>query len=200
MNWRNRVKKSFEDIEQGVKNNNKKGLKTTFTCYPQNPPNPEKETTSEVESQTEPEPTPAQNIPAPAPPGLGIEYTRLWNQAWTLADYIDNPQGAPLAERKAKLPELMQMRDRMAEIENAGGLVLDDTPPPHPAESKDSGTWTKWVPIEGRNPITQDNCPARCKTTGKCYGQTWFTGKPGPFPGPECDFDRCRWIPQQAKI
>ena len=56
-------------------------------------------------------------IPTPEPPGMGPEYADLWNRAWTLADYIDNPDGAPLAERRAKLPELEDLRARMAEIE-----------------------------------------------------------------------------------
>lgn len=56
-------------------------------------------------------------IPSPSPAGLGPEYESLWNRAWRLADFIDDPQGAPLAERKAKLPELDRLRGRMAEIE-----------------------------------------------------------------------------------
>ena len=41
---------------------------------------------------------------------------------------------------------------------------------------------------------TQEDCPARCKQTGRCYGQTYFRGKPGPYPGPECDTDNCQWM------
>jgi hypothetical protein len=60
-------------------------------------------------------------IPDPEPAGMGAEYHRIWNQAWTLADYIDDPDGAPLAERKAKLNELNELRERMAKIEQQGG-------------------------------------------------------------------------------
>jgi hypothetical protein len=56
-------------------------------------------------------------IPAPEPAGLGHEYETLWNKAWLLAAWIDNPEGAPIEDRRAKLPELMRMRDRMADIE-----------------------------------------------------------------------------------
>ena len=59
-------------------------------------------------------------IPAPEPPGMGAEYADLWNRAWALADYIDNPDGAPIEARRAKLPELDRMRDRLAEIERQG--------------------------------------------------------------------------------
>lgn len=60
-------------------------------------------------------------IPAPEPAGMGAEYTRIWNQAWTLAEWIDNPQGAPLEARKARLPELDRLRERMAAIVRQGG-------------------------------------------------------------------------------
>jgi hypothetical protein len=55
-------------------------------------------------------------IPAPEPAGLGAEYDRLWNEAWLLAEFVDGDT-APIAERRARLPELMQMRDRLAKIE-----------------------------------------------------------------------------------
>jgi hypothetical protein len=59
-------------------------------------------------------------IPAPSPPGMGHEYDDLWNKAWILADFVDGDT-APYADRKARLPELMQMRDRMAAIEWRAG-------------------------------------------------------------------------------
>lgn len=34
-------------------------------------------------------------------------------------------------------------------------------------------------------------CPARCKQTGKCYGKTYFTGKPGKVI--DCTPDQCPW-------
>ena len=69
--------------------------------------------------KSENNPTPAAT-PAPEPPGMGAEYADLWNRAWALADYIDNPDGAPIEARRAKLPELDRMRDRLAEIERQG--------------------------------------------------------------------------------
>jgi hypothetical protein len=59
-------------------------------------------------------------IPSPEPAGMGPEYNRIWNQAWELADWIDNPEGAPIEERRAKLPGLMRMRDKLADLERAG--------------------------------------------------------------------------------
>jgi hypothetical protein len=56
------------------------------------------------------------NIPDPEPGGMGSEYNRLWNKAWKLADFVDGDT-APYNERVERLSELMQMRDRMAEIE-----------------------------------------------------------------------------------
>lgn len=79
---------------------------------------PDPDTHSKVKiGKSENNRTPAQKIPAPEPAGMGPEYADLWNRAWELAEWIDNPDGAPLADRKAKLPELLALRDRMAEIE-----------------------------------------------------------------------------------
>ena len=60
---------------------------------------------------------------------LGILIELLWAKAWTLAEYIDNPEGDPLADRQARLPELKIMMDRIAEIEQAGTLTPDLEPP-----------------------------------------------------------------------
>jgi len=87
----------------------------------------------------------------------------------------------------------MMLRDRMAELEQAGHLTMVNKP--HPAKSQDpKEVWTKWEPAAGREAVTKAQCPARCKQTGRCYGQTWFTGKPGPYPGPECNTNNCQWI------
>ena len=55
-------------------------------------------------------------IPAPSPPGLGSEYAGLWYKAWRLADYIDNHDGAPIEQRRARLPELDNLQNQMASI------------------------------------------------------------------------------------
>jgi hypothetical protein len=138
MGWRDRVKKSFgdfEDIGEGVENlknqekERKEGLKTTFIHYPHNTQNPQNrqnegekpepeqaDANSKVKEQSTPEPDPGDLSQPPA--GSTPEYKDLWHRAWRLADYIDNPGGAPLADRRAKLPELNRLRERMAEIEN----------------------------------------------------------------------------------
>lgn len=74
------------------------------------------DTTSKVKDQSTLDRTPAQKIPAPEPAGMGPEYDRLWNEAWRLADFIDDPDGAPIEARRARLPELNQMRARMDKI------------------------------------------------------------------------------------
>jgi hypothetical protein len=209
MGWRDRVKKSFGDSEyigEGVENlknqekKRKEGLKTTFIYYPHNPQNPQNrqkegekpepdqgDATSTVKEQSTPKPDPGDLSQPPA--GSTPEYRKLWAEAWTLADWIDEPNGAPIEDRRARLPELMQLRARMAEIERQAVPTAGPDPEPSPA-----GTWHTWESGTSTRDRSPDTCPARCKQTGRCYGTTWFTGKPGPFPGPECDKDRCRWL------
>ena len=210
------------------RNNNKKGSQVILNGYPhnpQNPQNPEKETEKKVGSKKEPERTPAQNIPdpdhntpknlfgyynqinnpaaaipAPSPPGMGPEYENLWHRAWELADFIDDPAAAPLAERKAKLPELDRMRERMAEIEKQELTnVSSEQTPTTTSDSeeikqiKPPGTWMPWKSSETttRDP-TPENCPAKCKRSGKCYARAYFEGKSGR--AAECDPAQCEHI------
>jgi hypothetical protein len=209
MSWKNRIKgEAFEDIEpiehrgkkvETIKNNNKYKVSkdylresTLSTQKPQKPQKPQKgEAHPHREVKTKrTEQAPAQNIPAPEPAGMGPEYERLWNQAWQLGDFIDDPAAAPIEQRRTRLPEMLMLRDRMADLRQ---VMMDIKP--HPAKSQDpEEVWTKWEPAAGREAVTQDQCPARCKRTGKCYGKAWFTGKPGPHPGPECDKDGCSWL------
>lgn len=120
MGWRDRVKKSFAysaDIAEGIQNlkktekERKEGLKTTFihlthnTHNTQNRQPDQADTTSKVKKENTP------------PAGSTLEYKKLWAEAWTLADWIDDSRGAPIEERRARLPELMLLCDRMAEIE-----------------------------------------------------------------------------------
>lgn len=44
---------------------------------------------------------------------------------------------------------------------------------------------------EDLQPITQENCPARCKRSGMCYGKAWFLAKPGP--AAICNQKACKW-------
>ncbi|WP_289019574.1 hypothetical protein [Desulfobacter postgatei] len=64
-------------------------------------------------------------IPAPSPAGLGAEYEALWNEAWILAGWIDDPDGAPIEERRAKLPELNRMVERMRVMENTRHILYN---------------------------------------------------------------------------
>jgi hypothetical protein len=62
-------------------------------------------------------------IPSPEPPGMGPEYDHLWNEAWRLADWIDDPDGAPIEDRRAKLPELEQRGETGASLRAIGRQV-----------------------------------------------------------------------------
>jgi hypothetical protein len=123
-------------------------------------------------------------IPAPEPPGLGPVYAELWDAAWKLADEIDNPQGTPIEDRRALMPELNELRERMAAIEKAG-VVSHETPAPDPA-----GTWTPWESSGSTREQTADTCPARDKATGKCYAAAYYQGKPGK--AKDCEPDGCQ--------
>ena len=183
MGWRDRVKKSFGDSEhivEGIQNSKKiekerkDDLKTTFIYYPHNPQNPQNRKNGDSEADT-PRPVktktntgrpPARNIPAPTPPGLGLKYAGLWNRAWCLADEIDDVTGAPIEERRARLPELEQMILELTRLEKRGartpGHEIQPPTPDRPPDQQDP-----------------DYCPAKCKTTGKCYGRSVFIGKTG---------------------
>jgi hypothetical protein len=137
-------------------------------------------------------------IPAPEPAGMGPVYAELWNEAWKLADWIDDPDGAPLADRRAKLPELDDLRERMAEIEKQGGT---NVPKPETLTAtndseeikqiKQPGTWHTWGASETTTrDRTPENCPAKCKRSGKCYALAYFKGKPGKVK--DCDPEDCK--------
>jgi hypothetical protein len=46
-------------------------------------------------------------------------------------------------------------------------------------------------PCQERTKTKQNSCPARCKTSGKCYGKAYFEAKPGK--AIECIIDQCPW-------
>ena len=134
--------------------------------------------------------------PAPEPPGMGPEYERIWNRAWELAEWIDNPDGAPLAERCAKLPELDDLRERMAAIVQAGSNEPATENLTAASDSKEikqikppTGTWYVWKSTGGTKGRISETCPARCKRSGKCYGVAYFKGKPGP--AKDCEPKSC---------
>lgn len=215
MGWRDRVKKSFGDSEyigEGIQNSKKiekerkEGSKTTFIYYPHNPQNPQnrenegekpktdqENTPSTVKDQSTPKPTPAQNIPAPEPAGMGPEYDRLWNQAWTLADWIDDPAAAPIEDRRAKLPELDDLRERMAAICSNGTNKPVPTAEPD-TETSPPGTWMPW---KSSSTTTPDTCPAMCKRSGKCYAGAYFKGKPSR--AKDCEPETCIHISSERE-
>jgi hypothetical protein len=67
---------------------------------------------------------------------------------------------------------------------------------PEPPAASLPGIWHPWRSSDSdRRNRTPETCPARCKKTGQCYQQAYFTAKPGPFPGPECDtVSSCVWL------
>jgi hypothetical protein len=103
-----------------------------------------------------------------------------------LADFIDDPEGAPLADRRAKVPELDDLRQRMAAIERQ--VVPPAGPDP---ETSPTGTWMPWGSTATRD-RRLDGCPAMCKRSGKCYAGAYFKGKPGP--AKDCEPDGCKYI------
>lgn len=116
------------------------------------------------------------------PPELGPRqkvqqrYETLWAQAWNLTDYVDG-DSAPYADRVARLPELMAIRDRLAEMELSGAPPTGGT-----IEPSKQATYSAVLKEKEASPDTL--CPARCKQTGKCYGKAYFIGKPGK--GQDC--------------
>ena len=71
----------------------------TFRRYDHNPQNPQNRSEQKPDAH-----------------GLRFEYEQLWAQAWALADFVEG-NTAPHEERMKILPELMVMRDRLAELE-----------------------------------------------------------------------------------
>jgi hypothetical protein len=127
------------------------------------------------------------------PPGCSSEYAALWRRAWVLADWIDDSNGAPIEDRRARLVELNQMRAELVKLEQSGALVTGDKSAPA-KPSNNNGVWVPWEPINGGKQITPEQCPARCKRSGKCYGMAYFQAKPGK--AMECQPDECKWIPK----
>ena len=202
MGWRDRAKKSFgdfEDIEKGIKNlkttekERKEGFKTTFIPPPHNTQNPQNRKNEDEGSEylrfdqanatgtTESKKTSPAAVPAPSPVGLGAEYDRLWNEAWRLAELIDNPEGATIEKRRARLPELDRMRERMAEI-------VRQSARPDP-EASPQGIWYPWKSNGVARDTNPESCPARCRTSGKCYSRAYFKGKPGKVK--DCEPENC---------
>jgi hypothetical protein len=155
MGWRDRVDKSFANIG-GIANRDQK-LKTekerkegpkVFFSYPSHnshySQNPKDRTRVDRKTGSE--------IPAPVPAGMGPEYERIWNQAWKLAEWIDDQATAPIEERRARLPELNKLRARMEEIEKAGAQIPAGLDP----EPLTAGAWIKW---ESNTTTTRDRTP-----------------------------------------
>jgi hypothetical protein len=165
----------------------------------QNFPDPDTHQAAILPERENKPPTPAQKMPAPEPPGIGPEYERIWDQAWTLAEWIDDPDGASIEDRRAKLPKLDDLRERMAEIVESGTNVPKSKNPTTTTDSKEikqikpPGTWHTWEPTGA---TTRDRsvgtCPAKCERSGKCFAGAYFKGKPGPVK--DCEPEGCRHI------
>ena len=133
------------------------------------------------------------NVPPPEPNGLGQEDASFWKQALIQADHFDNPDTTPYDLRESQLSEQMQISDCIAATGNTEGIALDSAGPQSKKTDNNTGTLIKY---ESDN-ITQENCPARCKRTGKCYGTAWFNAKPGP--ARPCTSEQCPWADKFMK-
>ncbi len=98
----------------------------------------------------------------------------LWNQADKLADWIDDSSSTvPWKERAAKVPELQEKSleiDRL-KAKQTNGVTVEKIKCSTPSQ-KNAAPSTHVVES---NPL----CPAKCKSTGKCYGIAYFDAKPG---------------------
>lgn len=130
------------------------------------------------------------------------EHDALWQKADKLADWIDNPNSEiPWQERTTKITDLQEMSaeiDRLiGELEKQIETGIETLPD---GGKKYKGLDGVWYPYKAKlqpedEAVKPEKCPASCKQTGRCYSTTWFTGKPGPFPGPVCsDTTDCIWI------
>lgn len=130
------------------------------------------------------------------------EHDALWQKADELADWIDDPDSkVAWQERAARVPELQEMAveidlliDKLETQIKTGFEIMPD------GGKKYKGLDGVWYPYKAKlqpedEAVKPEKCPASCKQTGRCYSTTWFTGKPGPFPGPVCsDTTDCIWI------
>lgn len=137
-------------------------------------------------------------IPTSSPPCMGADYANPCNQAWQRDVFIDDPDGASDNKRRARQPDLFQKGDRIAELGNSGERQLLITPLPQVEKNVDDFGTYRWWDSETTKPIvSQNNCPAKCKRTGKCFGRAWFDGRPGP--SRPCTPQRCPWAERFVK-
>jgi hypothetical protein len=122
-------------------------------------------------------------------------FDSLWQKAWKLADWIDDSKSVvPRQKRAAKVPELQEMSAKLDQLEALTKVKKKNN------ISRELVTEIDLKFLEGFSPIPeftepkqyqQDNCPARCKRTGRCYGKVCFSGKPGK--AEPCKSDQCLW-------
>lgn len=137
-------------------------------------------------------------IPTSSPPGMGADYADPCDQAWQMDDFINDPDGASDNKRRARLPDLLQKRDRMAKQEQTERRQLSEASVPHVEKNVDDfGTYRWWDSVTTKPIVSQADCPARCKRTGKCYGRAWFDGKPGS--SRSCIPHQCAWAKRFGK-
>ncbi|WP_156887660.1 hypothetical protein [Desulfotignum balticum] len=107
-----------------------------------------------------------------------------------MAEWIDNPAAAPIEVRRARLPELDDLRERMAAI--CASRTNKPVPPAGPEpEPSPPGTWHTWESTDTTTAMapTPKNCPAKCKRSGKCYAGAYFKGKTGRVK--DCEPETC---------
>lgn len=70
--------------------------------------------------------------------------------------------------------------------------------PPGMGAEYETATMGAWMPWESSGTSTAPNqCPARCKRSGKCYGIAFFEGKPGK--AKDCEPETCKQFQKLIK-
>jgi len=84
-----------------------------------------------------------------------------------------------------------------------GGHILPFNLPEKILQQQHDDLWLQSDFLQSFSPLVQvtqgkkytlDNCPARCKQTGKCYGTAYFDAKPGKTI--DCIPNQCPWNDQ----
>ncbi len=134
------------------------------------------------------------------------QHADLWLQADKMADWIDDSKSAiPWQERAAKVPELQvmtlelsrlekSMRDELLSLISINHNSVEETQINLRLQSDFLQGFSPLVQVTQGGQYTLDNCPARCKQTGKCYGTAYFDAKPGKTI--DCIPNQCSWNDQ----
>ncbi len=111
----------------------------------------------------------------------------LWTQAEKLADWIDDSCSAvPWQERAEKVSELQEMSlkiDRL-KAKKINGVTVESI--------KDLTHSQKNAAPPTQLAESNTHCPAKCRSSGKCYGMAYFDAKSGK--ALNCLPSSCGWI------